>query len=49
MLPLQHQAMTDAGSGAGLRQGKVLGLFPGDIDWLRKIIHVRRQVKIVGG
>ena len=39
----------DVGSGAGLRQGEVFGLSPDDIDWLRKIIHVRRQVKIVGG
>ena len=35
--------------GAGLRQGEVFGLSPDDIDWLRKIVHVRRQVKIVGG
>lgn len=27
----------------------MFGLSPDDIDWLRKIIHVRRQVKIVGG
>lgn len=33
---------------AGLRQGEVFGLSPDDIDCLRKIIHVRRQVKIVG-
>jgi integrase len=48
-LPYRYQAMTDAGKGAGLRQGEVFGLSPDDIDWLRKIIHVRRQVKIVGG
>ena len=48
-LPMRYQAMADAGSGAGLRQGEVLGLSPDDIDWLRKNIHVRRQVKIVGG
>ena len=48
-LPRRYQAMADVGSGAGLRQGEVLGLSPDDIDWLRKNIHVRRQVKIVGG
>ena len=48
-LPYRYQAMADAGKGAGLRQGEVFGLSPDDIDWLRKIIHVRRQVKIVGG
>ena len=48
-MPHRYQAMADAGSGAGLRQGEVFGLSPDDIDWLRKIIHVRRQVKIVSG
>lgn len=48
-LPRRYQAMADVGSGAGLRQGEVLGLSPDDIDWLRKNIHVRRQVRIVGG
>jgi integrase len=48
-LPYRYQAVADVGKGAGLRQGEVFGLSPDDIDWLRKIIHVRRQVKIVGG
>jgi len=48
-LPYRYQALVDAGKGAGLRQGEVFGLSPDDIDWLRKNIHVRRQVKIVGG
>jgi integrase len=48
-MPHRYQAMADAGSGAGLRQGEVFGLSPDDVDWLRKVIHVRRQVKIVGG
>ena len=48
-LPYRYQAVADMGKGAGLRQGEVFGLSPDDIDWLRKIIHVRRQVKIVGG
>lgn len=48
-LPYRYRAMADVGKGAGLRQGEVFGLSPDDIDWLRKIIHVRRQVKIVGG
>lgn len=45
----RYRATADVGSGAGLRQGEVFGLSPDDIDWLRKVIHVRRQVKIVGG
>ena len=48
-LPYRYQAVADVGKGAGLRQGEVFGLSPDDIDWLRKIIHVRRQVKIAGG
>ena len=48
-MPHRYQGLADAGSGAGLRQGEVFGLSPDDIDWLRKVIHVRRQVRIVGG
>jgi integrase len=48
-LPALYRAMTDAGAGAGLRQGEVFGLSPDDVDWLRKVVHVRRQVKLVGG
>jgi integrase len=48
-LPYRYQATCDIGAGAGLRQGEVFGLSPDDIDWMRKIVHVRRQVKIVGG
>ena len=31
-----------------MRQGEVLGLSPDDVDWLRKVVRVRRQVRIVG-
>jgi integrase len=48
-LPYRFQALADIGKGSGLRQGEAFGLSPDDIDWLRKIIHVRRQLKIVGG
>ena len=48
-LPYRYQAMCDVGAGAGLRQGEVFGLSPDDIDWIRKVVHVRHQVKIVGG
>jgi integrase len=47
-LAARYQAMTDCGSGLGMRQGEVFGLAAGDVDWLRKVAHVRRQVKIVG-
>lgn len=45
----EYRETLDAGYGAGLRQGEALGLSPDDFDWLRRIIHVRRQVKIVRG
>lgn len=47
-LPARYQATVDAGAGIGLRQGEVFGLSPDDIDWLRRVVHVRRQVKYVG-
>lgn len=31
-----------------MRQGEMFGLAVEDIDFLRKLIHVRRQVRIVG-
>ncbi len=45
----RYAAMADCGSGLGLRQGEVLGLAVGDVDFLRRTVHVRRQVKRVGG
>lgn len=44
----RFQAMADCGAGLGMRQGEVLGLGLDDIDFLRRVVHVRRQVKIVG-
>jgi integrase len=46
--PDRYAATVDAGSGIGLPQGEVFGLSPDDIDWLRRIVHVRRQAKYVG-
>lgn len=48
-LPLSMQALVDIGVGLGLRQGEALGLGPDDVDWLRRVVHVRRQVKKLGG
>lgn len=47
-LPDRYAAMADCGAGLGMRQGEVLALSPGDIDWMRRVVHVRRQLKIVG-
>jgi integrase len=42
----RFKVMVDLGVGAGLRQGEVLGLSIDDIG--EDVIHVRRQVRIVG-
>ena len=47
-LPAPYQALADCGAGLGMRQGEVFGLAVGDIDFLRRVVHVRRQVRIVG-
>ncbi|PWU45498.1 site-specific integrase [Micromonospora sp. S4605] len=47
-LPDRYAAMVDCGAGIGLRQGEVIGLAVDDVDWLRRVVHVRRQVKRVG-
>lgn len=48
-LPVEYREMVTVGAGIGLRQGEIFGLAVEDIDWLRKVVHVRRQVKVVGG
>ena len=52
-LPERYRLLVDIGSGLGLRQGEIFGLPPGDItDWLRpgrSVVHVKRQVRQVGG
>jgi integrase len=36
-----------AAAGLGLRQGECFGLAVDDVDFLRGVVHVRRQVRIV--
>jgi integrase len=48
-LPDRYRAIMAAGAGLGLWQGECFGLAVGDVDWLRGVVHVRRQVRIVGG
>ncbi len=47
-LPDRYAALAVAGAGLGLRQGELFGLAVGDVDFLRGVVHVCRQVKIVG-
>jgi integrase len=48
-LPERYAAMVDVGAGCGLRQGEIFGLAVEEVDFLRGTVHVRRQVKILGG
>lgn len=48
-LPGRWQAVTDCGSGLGMRQGEIFGFGPDEIDFLHQAVHVRRQVKHVNG
>lgn len=47
-VPRRYAATVDMGSGLGMRQGEVFGAAVEDLDFLRGVVHVRRQVKIVG-
>lgn len=45
----KHLAVTvDIGAGAGLRQGEIFGLGVDGVDTEHRVIHVVRQVKVVG-
>ncbi|TMR95580.1 tyrosine-type recombinase/integrase [Nonomuraea basaltis] len=48
-LPGRYRAMPFLGAGCGHRQGELLGVGLEDIDFLGREIHVRRQVRLVGG
>jgi len=45
--PERYRALPAVGAAAGLRQGEIFGLAVDDIDFLRRTIHVVRQVKYV--
>lgn len=47
-LPEPYRIVATVAAGCGLRQGEVFGLSPDDIDHEAGVIHVRRQVKILG-
>lgn len=48
-LPARFRAMMDVGTLVGVRQGEMFALAKEDIDFLRRVVHVHRQVKVVGG
>lgn len=45
----EFRAIPVLGAGCGLRQGEILGLSVDDVDFLRRRLLIRRQVKIVEG
>jgi integrase len=47
-LPSNYAVMAVVGAGLGLRQGEIFGLAVDDVDFLRGVVRVRRQVLIVG-
>ena len=47
-LPDHYRALMAVAAGLGLRQGECFGLAVDDVDFLRGVVHVRRQVRIVG-
>jgi integrase len=47
-VPGRYRAIVPVGAGLGLRQGEAFGLAVEDLDFLRRVAHVRRQVRIVG-
>jgi integrase len=47
-LPERYRAMVDAGAGLGLRQGEVFGMPLDAVDFLRRTVRVRAQVRVVG-
>ncbi|MEX2487680.1 MAG: site-specific integrase, partial [Nitriliruptoraceae bacterium] len=46
--PASYRGAPALGAGCGLRQGEVFGLALGDVDFLRRTVHVRQQVRPVG-
>jgi integrase len=47
-LPDRYRAAAVVAAGAGLRQGEVFGLQVSDVDYLRRVIRVERQVQPTG-
>jgi integrase len=47
VLPARYAVCVDLAAGLGLRQGETFGLAVEDVDFLRGVVHIRRQVKIL--
>lgn len=47
-LPARYRLIVTLAAGCGLRQGELFGLAEEDVDLKEGVLHVRRQVKILG-
>jgi integrase len=47
--PERYRAVPIVAAGVGLRQGEVFGLRVEDVDFLKRKLHVRQQVKLLNG
>ncbi|ARX82994.1 hypothetical protein SMD44_02408 [Streptomyces alboflavus] len=47
-IPEPYRLTVDLGAGCGLRQGEAFGLAVDDVDFLDGVVHVVRQVKMIG-
>ena len=45
--PAEFRAAPVLGAGCGLRQGEIFGLTVDNIDFLRRVVYVRRQLRLV--
>jgi integrase len=48
-LPPRYRVAATVAAGCGLRQGEVFGLAVDDVEFLGRVLHVVRQVKIIRG
>ncbi len=46
-LPDRYRIIATLGASLGLRQGEIFGLAVDDVDFDRRVIHVRQQVKLI--
>jgi integrase len=45
----RYRALVGLAAGTGLRQGELFGLAVDDVDFLRRTVHVRHQVRLLNG
>jgi integrase len=48
-MPSRYRALVVVAAGCGLRQGEAFGLRVQDVDFLRREVHIRQQIRLVGG